>query len=329
MKPCTSLFLDVTSSLRPSGLYCFVKPLIARLLPWYAGECDLRRYAKDLVPPEKIRRFQKTMIIRKGYYDYEYFNICFLNNALSLCLKAVCAGYLPQVEICNAQGANLWEMFFEQPFSDVSRSGKPTLIYDKKAFEAFPQWQDVYDPQRVDFYGRLYNSFIRLKENVRGYVQEETDAVLNRGKILGVLCRGTDYTKTRPKGHPIQPAPEEILRKTDGIFQQKKYDYIYLATEDSGYDALFRAHFRDRLLINRRQYYDQSFQKGNLSLIKDVHFDRENDEYLKGLEYLSSLLILSRCQGLVAGNCGGTEAAVFWNQGKYEDTCIFNLGLYE
>ena len=64
-----------------------------------------------------------------------------------------------------------------------------------------------------------------------------------------------------------------------------------------------------------------------MQFIGDVKFDRENDNYWKGLEYLSSLVILSNCTDLVAGNCGGTEFAVLYTAG-YRNKYIFNKGLY-
>lgn len=60
-----------------------------------------------------------------------------------------------------------------------------------------------------------------------------------------------------------------------------------------------------------------------------MHFERENDSYYKSLEYFSSVLLLSKCQGLIAGNCGGSRAAMYMNDGKYEFSYLFDLGLYE
>lgn len=329
MRRLDTCFCNAVASLRPAGIYYAAKPSVIRFRgSWMAGYCDLLRYEKGLVSQKQIRGFRKVLSIEKGYYDYEYFNICFLNNVLSLCLKAVSEGYLPQVNIMNSKGLNIWEMFFEQPFPEISRAGKKVISFSERNFEAFPQWKDVYDSRMVRLYGNLYRDFVTLRPEAKAYIRNEMDHILGKGKILGVLCRGTDYTRSKPKGHPVQPEPEEILEKAGELFAEKKYEYIYLATEDSQYDTLFRERFRNRLLINQRQYYDAKFDEKDLQLIKDVHFDRDNDDYLKGLEYLSSLFILAGCNGLAAGNCGGTEAAVFWNLGKYEDKVIFDLGEY-
>ena len=110
--------------------------------------------------------------------------------------------------------------------------------------------------------------------------------------------------------------------------ESEGYEYIYLATEDGRIDKAFRDVFGDKLLINNRNYYDEIYNNQKIELIKDVHFDRDNDDYLKGVEYLSSIVILSKCDSLLAGNCGGSQAAVFLNRLKYKKCNIYNLGLY-
>jgi len=105
-----------------------------------AGLCDLHRFSSGRISDQQICDFSKELVIRKGYYDYQYFNVCFLNNVLALCLKAVCEGFLPRVEILDEGGTNLWELFFEQPFQDVQTAEKTPLDYDERALEAFPSW---------------------------------------------------------------------------------------------------------------------------------------------------------------------------------------------
>lgn len=111
--------------------------------------------------------------------------------------------------------------------------------------------------------------------------------------------------------------------------EKNKYDAIYLATEERKTRDLFKKEFPGKILENKRRYYDDIYDKdSSISYIKDVHFERENDNYWSGLEYLSSIILLSRCDALVGGNCGGTLGAIFFNDEKYEFTYVFDLGLY-
>lgn len=65
-----------------------------------------------------------------------------------------------------------------------------------------------------------------------------------------------------------------------------------------------------------------------INLIGQIHFDRENDNYLKMIEYLSSMIILSKCDAIVAGNCGGSLFAVL-NSETVKNRCVFDKGYYE
>lgn len=97
--------------------------------------------------------------------------------------------------------------------------------------------------------------------------------------------------------------PKMWLKNLKSLF---KYA-IYLATEERKIRDAFEKAFPDKILENKRVYYDDIYdQDDSISYIKDVHFERKNDNYLSGLEYLSSIILLSRCTALVGGNCGGT-----------------------
>ncbi len=298
---------------------------------WLVGRSDLHRYYKEKKVPD-ISKAEEIAVIQQGLYDYDYFNICFLNNMFSLILKAVMEKRIPQIEIKNQSGENIWEMFFEQPFSEkhLEISDKKKVYYTEKKVEAFPAFDEIFSEKSIAMWGKIYQKFVRFNPKTQQYINREIEEILGDGKrVLGVLCRGTDYTGLKPKGHPVQPDVSEILDKAEEKMQELNCSHIYLATEDGKIDKMFRERFQDKILINHREYYDEIFEKNQLTWIKDVHFERENDDYLKGVEYLSSLVILSKCNAIVAGNCGGSQAAVFMNAGKYEDCYIYNLGLYE
>lgn len=317
-------------NLFPDRIYRVFKKLAAATdREWLVEKGELYRYAIGRQDVSHIRDFDRVMVIRRGLYEYDYFNICFLNNVLALSLKAVSNGMVPRIEIRGAEGDNLWEQFFEQPFLEMDVSGRQTVYYEEKKVDIFPGFESVYSDREIKMWGMAYRMFVRLNEKADAYIQKEIRELLPPGRrVLGVLCRGTDYTEKKPTGHPVQPELEDILAKAEEKMKALHCEYIYLATEVGEIDRRFRERFPDKILINKRVYYDEKFREEGLTWIKDVHFQRENDDYLKGLEYLSSLYILSRCNGIVAGNCGGSQAAVFLNGGRYEDRYLFDLGMY-
>jgi hypothetical protein len=61
-----------------------------------------------------------------------------------------------------------------------------------------------------------------------------------------------------------------------------------------------KAEFSRQIIVNKRVYYDELFYKNNYAMIYQVNFDRKDDLFLKGIEYLSSIYLRSKCHALVA-----------------------------
>ena len=62
--------------------------------------------------------------------------------------------------------------------------------------------------------------------------------------------------------------------------------------------------------------------------INDAYDQSGQDRYMRGKEYLINILLLSKCDSLVAGNVGGTLGAILLTNG-YEYQKIYNIGVYE
>lgn len=272
---------------------------------------------------------------------------------------AVENNYILVVDMCSGENMyqqddeNAWEKFFIQPMCDFSvtkqeleriKSEENYAICPKKLKHNY-QFESLFSlacrlknpaitfPMPRDFlirsnlhcvFQNVFKRYIRFQPEVASYMQTEYEKILqNKGRVLGVLARGTDYVQSKPYNHPVQPSVDEIIDKCEEIID--KWDYIYLATEEYAIEKKFREKFGDLILVNQRQYYDGDYQNKWLC---DTRFDRENDEFFRGLEYVSSINILSKCNHLVAGLCGGTQAALIMNDNQYDYVYLFDLGNY-
>lgn len=270
-------------------------------------------------------------LITDAEWDYPLLNICFLENILKNVVYCLANGYRPVIMFRNsASSENMWEMLFRQPFAQMRAGKQDGIRCDVKAapiyFPIFPKYADIVK------YGELYKSFVCPNEQFKMYWEGEYQELLQGKRVLGVLCRGTDYVATKPKGHPIQPAIEDVIALVKEKMNELNCEYIYLATEENAIYKQFQAVFPNRVITNQRKYYDEYYSLHNQDqrkLISAVHFDRENDSYNKSREYFSSLYLLSRCNALIAGSCGGSRAALYLNYGEYEYWHLFNLGVYE
>lgn len=254
---------------------------------------------------------------------------------LSNILYCLSKGYLPQVKYTNTQsGINLWEQFLKQPYSNtiIKRNNQNSKIikcdvkYANFQFPKFPTAQDI------DYFSKLFKSFIVFNDTTMNYFENEYNALLKGKRVLGVLCRGTDYTANKPSGHPIQPEINDVIHFVNNTITELKYDYIYLATEEEKILKIFENAFPNKIITNKRHYYDAFYdlkeKYGDIVRISWIKNEGDTTNYYKSLEYMSSIFLLSKCNALVGGSCGGTQAALYLNNNHYEFWHLFNLGLY-
>ena len=324
----------------PKGVYdcfigCFSKDIYNKTL-----ERRIKKFGNTLANNpdkcyKKIRKFHRIMIIEEGSYPYTYFNICYLNNILNLILYSLYEGCIPVIRINEGKAnQNQWAWYFKQPFEILTGQRdileKYTIIKCPIKDSLFRcSFEEGFYPYSENFpiWSSLYKKFVVFNDQVERYINKEKSELLKE-KTLGVLIRGTDYTALKPHGHPIQPELEDIMKYVKKWMYEKEYKNIYVATEEKRlFDEVVECFGSDNVLSNRRTYYDEAYYSKGHQWIGEISFGRENDEFLKGLEYLSSLSILSSCQGLVAGNCGGSLYAMLLAE-KYEDIKVFNKGYY-
>lgn len=235
--------------------------------------------------------------------------------------------YLPEDKIGKE---NAWEYYFEQPMNyglkDIRKS-KNILLGSGDVPEAFP-YNDVKfasgETGELRYWQELAQKYIRLNQTTSKYIQELENKMFEPGdRILGVKCRGTDYLRAKPEGHPRQPSVEQIIQKTEEVMQEMNCNKIFLATEDATmYDA-FVEYFKDAVVTNKKEYVE--YEKGPIG--KVVYTEDTKEKYMEGLEYLSQIIILSRCNCFIAGLTSGTIGAMLFTKG-YEYSYIFDLGLY-
>ena len=279
---------------------------------------------------QRIVSRRKVMIINDMMWEGKYFNVAVLNNLLGLVVYCLYLGYIPIIQINEKdEDAFSWDWYFKQPLEDFTKDIRiksyKTLTKKRVGFSG--EW---FFEQSGESYARwrfIYQTFTLLNDKTREYIDSENILLGDLNNVLGVLMRGTDYISLKPAGHPAQPEKTEVIDKAREALLRNQYRAIYMATDDETYFNAFAEEFgNDMILSNKRVYYDKKYIPGDL--IGSIHFDREDDNYKKGLEYLSSMILLSRCDSLVAGNCGGTRFALLYAEKPYLDCEIFNKGVY-
>ena len=144
------------------------------------------------------------------------------------------------------------------------------------------------------------------------------------GRILGVSLRGTDYFN-KPYEHPVQPTIEQAIEVTHKVIEEQKCKWIYLAAEDVHIIDAYEQEFGECLFYVREVQAYGDLKPGEN--ITSHSFDRENDRYLRGMEYMMQKALLTKCNCLIGGRTSGNVAVMVWKP-KYDYTYFWNLGRY-
>ena len=293
---------------------------------WFWKE---KKVTKCFSPKQKdvayiIRRYAKNM----GIGSYIISNL----SQINYCLEKK---YIPVIDMLNYNGTHIegkgvcdsWELYFEQPVISLEEAYKSQMFWlsDGSPKENTPSdsMEFLANSDKLEYWHKIFVNNIKFNQLLKNYLENEVEEIIaNRGKILGVLCRGTDYLELRPQGHPIQPQIDEVIEKAKIVMEKYECEYLYLATEDYAIEEKFRNEFGNRVLTNKRVY--KKYESGFLA---NVSNSRKDDFFHTNVEYLSSLYLLSKCDCFIGGRTSGTIVALLMNY-KYEYTFFWDKGEY-
>ena len=215
---------------------------------------------------------------------------------------------------------NAWEYYFEQPCSytlDEVYHSKNVRLSGWRFFRSYGK--------ETKARGNITQDMMKnapVKKYIYDLARKRIDAD-GISEMIGLLVRGTDYTRLKPAGHPVSPTPEQAAEKLDEFLERYGRRKIFLATEDAGVYDFFRAKYGDLIYTSDKNLVRNYSGKDYIA----NEIDAEN-KYQFGLDYLVKMICLSECRYLIASQTAGTEFARLLNDGRYADEYIFDLGTY-
>lgn len=311
----------------------FYQKIYLKLLEKKKNWKEEQRFPGGLRYPDK-----QFYIIRRSGMRLGLFS--FFNTNLARIDYAIQNGMIPVVDMQNFRNSyqeegeyalvNSWEKYFEQPTEYSLKdaySARKIVLSDSGAPKEAPNdsmdfFTDVKD--NMTYWRKQCKKYIRIQPSVKELFEKEYSRLFQQqDKVLGVLARGTDYVKLRPSQHPVQPTVEQLLEKTKEVMQEYGCNKVFLATEDSDIAKVFFKEFGDQCVTNSQEYVE--YKEGYLSEIKS---EKKDDIYTRGLNYLITILLLAKCNCIVAGRTSGTVGAALLSDG-WEYSYFFDLGYYE
>lgn len=244
--------------------------------------------------------------------------------------------YIPVVDMENlasdwigCEEGNAWEYFFEQlgnvSLNEVYHS-KHVILSDMGYKEPSPEYRMdcLNDYKKIKFWHSLYQEYIHFTPEIMQYVTKKEKEILRDKKhVLGVLCRGTDYTGKKPKGHPIQPSPEEVMEKVKETIAKFHCEAVFLATEDAEILNYFKNAILDIPFLYIETKRVQSIEDKWLPEMVDIR-----QRYQMNIDYIAAIHILTKCSCFLAGRTSGSVAAYYMKEEMYDYVYFWDKGYY-
>ena len=270
--------------------------------------------------------FSLFLAVMDGLYFAERFHMIPVVEYCDQCLY--CEGYPVN------GGKNVFEYYFE-PVSDISvteaRRSRNVAKY-KPCHRNLDGEITVLGSylvnsgQEKDYMAKraeLYTKYIRLKPDVRKFIEQSIADILGRKKCIGVHVRGTDF-RNGYRDHAVAVALDQYLDATSEAVRNHGFERIFLATDEESAIEQFRQRFGDSVV-----YYNDVFRSRDGEPVHFSESNRKNHRYLMGLEVLRDMYTLAECDGLICcySNVSITARIVRLSTGNpYEYESIINNG---
>lgn len=229
---------------------------------------------------------------------------------------------------------NSWEYYFKQPSFDSLPGVSLHEVYESRNVylsnlnPIVPKYHfdwdigSYSDSELFRNVKRIFCEKIQLRDEIAESFDRCVKNMFSDFRVLGVLCRGTDYINMRPYAHPIQPSIEQVIKKVDEYLKKDNYDFIYLSTEDIEICKKFEECFGDRLIIYPRTYVSTGDSKEYIS----EKINSTTSPKQAGFDYLCQIYLLTRCESAILSKTSALPYILC--SSSYNEAFVWNLGRY-
>lgn len=292
-------------------------------------------WRERITHPGKLYPDQTFYVIRRHSSRAGLFSFYVTN--LGSIVEARKKSYIPVIDMQNSINPmltperlgheNAWTDYFQQPagfdLNDLEDAENVILgSIDPPVYYPDDDLLLKKQESEIAFWRNQAHQNITLRDDIQKTIDEQYHTFSRNGRLLGVLCRGTDYLLLHPKNHPVQPDPDLVIEDCRKALNKYNCSGIYLATEDRDIYGKFQEAFGD-LIVSYQKHHFTTASGENLNDVAN----RQIDPRIRNTEYLISIGILARCSFLIAGATSGSLGAVLMSDG-FEAMKIYDLGRY-
>ena len=331
----------------------FLRQVVIRLKIFVKILINKQKYSMEYEAPVSLGRKNPDKIFYViGYWHDENFLrqgiISTWRDFMPKVLYALQKGYIPIIDMMNNYKPmlldennkgkiNAWNIYFQQPQSIYTLE---EILHSKKVIfakgQGFPlsydvQWSNIPLSNR-DFefcqnmmkYSKLSDEVLRLGDN---FILEK----FPKGeKILGCSFRRAFErlhffnAEITPQGtHIVRATLSSLIKEINIALSNFKYNYIFFSSDDrESYNVVKKEFGNKCIYVDRpteRHFIDNKPIPLDRLDLQNIELNkRENDCMLRGIEYMTDVYILSKCDSLLSAGASADLFAYILNNKKYE-----------
>ena len=244
--------------------------------------------------------------------------------------------YIPVVDMKNYRTqysdgvANVWEWFFSQPANvslDRAYNYQNQILSGYRLRNKIDESllsAEVFKDKRIKRkYREICKKYITVSEECNQLISHELERIPIT-ECIGVFLRGTDYVKMRPVGEYVQPTAEQVVESIREMRRKHGNFPVFLVTEDQHIFDVISKNINDLYTVS----FDDYISDYNGQTFLAFSGSLRSDKRALGMEYLTKIVLLSKCKYLLSSIASGSKAAYVLRDEDYEDEFIFDMGLY-
>jgi len=210
---------------------------------------------------------------------------------------------------------NTWEWWFEQ---DALKDDD--IIINIPNNYSFNQRDKLWNRPDIPRFKQIANEYIHIKPHILNQIDNYYDSFLKNHIVLSVMARGCEMNLTHPE-YGNQTIETYMRGTSETLKAHPEIDLIFLVTEDSNYIPIFLNKFPNTQYLKNvfRRTTETIEYMNRYKFWPNLSSSRKNHRRLLGEECLVQTLLLSKCDYLVAKQCGTSSAAIFYANENLKD----------
>jgi hypothetical protein len=208
---------------------------------------------------------------------------------------------------------NSWEYYFDQvsdyKIKEIYKSAN-VIFTGKTFYNDFEK--TIFKKKSLK---KIFDKYIKIKDTFLKDSQKFIIQNFKNKKTLGVYLRDGEFRSI--PNHALPPTKKQIINNVKKIFENGKYEKIFLCSKEKNHIKIFEKYFKDRYIV-----YDSFRSEEDCFAV----YPRKNHRYLLGAEILTETLILSQLDGLIFSLSNVSSAAIFFNLNPSQKKNIIDNG---